>query len=125
MTVYQIPPAVAMPPPTEQGFKPSTPSQESGEEGQLRIFRLTLRSNRPILGTATGVRGFFGTRFPDEILLHQHIPGTTATLYQYPKVQYRIAGGEVTAIGIAEGAAASAGSTTSSMRSGWGLTPTP
>jgi len=95
-----------MTPPTEQGSKPSALHPESGEEGQLRIFRLTLRSNRPILGTATGVRGFFGTRFPDEILLHQHIPGTTATLYQYPKVQYRIEGGEVTAIGIAEGAAA-------------------
>jgi hypothetical protein len=97
---------VAMPPPTEQGSKPSTPSQASGEEGQLRIFRLTLRSDRPILGTATGVRGFFGTRFPGEVLLHQHIPGEGRTLYQYPKVQYRIAGGEVTAIGIAEGAAA-------------------
>jgi len=84
----------------------STPTQESGTEDQLKIFRLTLRSDRPILGTATGVRGFFGTRFPHEVLLHQHVPGTTATLYQYPKVQYRIMGGEVTALGIGEGAAA-------------------
>ena len=72
----------------------------------LTLFRLTLRSDRPMRGTATGVRGFFGNQFPHEILLHQHIPGTTATLYQYPKVQYRIAGGEITAIGIADGAAA-------------------
>jgi hypothetical protein len=72
----------------------------------LTLFRLALRSDRPMRGTATGVRGFFGNQFPHEILLHQHIPGTTATLYQYPKVQYRIAGGEITAIGIADGAAA-------------------
>lgn len=72
----------------------------------LTLFRLTLRSDRPMRGTATGVRGFFGNQFPHEILLHQHIPGTTATLYQYPKVQYRIAGGEIMAIGIADGAAA-------------------
>lgn len=81
-------------------------SQKCQDQQGLTLFRLALRSDRPMRGTATEVRGFFGNQFPHEILLHQHIPGTTATLYQYPKVQYRIAGGEVTAIGIAEGAAA-------------------
>lgn len=81
------------------------PYKCQGQQG-LTLFRLTLRSDRPMRGTATGVRGFFGNQFPHEILLHQHIPGTTATLYQYPRVQYQIRDGAVTAIGIADGAAA-------------------
>lgn len=83
-----------------------TPAQERGMEGQLRIFRLTLRSDRPIHGTAAGVRGFFGTQFPEEVLLHQHPPGAARTLYQYPRVQYRVLDDAVHVIGIAEGALA-------------------
>jgi len=83
-----------------------TLAPERGMESHLRIFRLTLRSDRPIHGTAAGVRGFFGTQFPEEVLLHQHPPGADRTLYQYPKVQYCVLDGAVHVIGIAEGALA-------------------
>ena len=80
--------------------------QKCPEQQGLTLFRLTLRSDCPIIGTAAGVRGFFGNAFPNEILLHQHVPGTSTTLYQYPEVQYRLRDGEVMVIGIADGAGA-------------------
>lgn len=75
-------------------------------ETNKRIFRLVLRSDRPIVATADGVRGYFGAQFPNETLLHQHLPGTTRTVYQYPLVQYRVDEESIKVIGVDAGAAA-------------------
>lgn len=40
---------------------------------RLRMFHLTLKSDRPVEEDLAKLRGFFTTRFTEYALLHQHI----------------------------------------------------
>lgn len=67
----------------------------------LEIFTLTLESDRPIVGSAAQLRGYFATKFNEYVLLHHHTADTF--VYRYPLVQYKIIDGTPTVIGINEG----------------------
>jgi hypothetical protein len=69
----------------------------------LKTLRLTLKSDRPVEEAAAKLRGFFATRFTEYVLLHQHID-VDKLLYRYPRIQYKILGGEAIVLGIEEGA---------------------
>jgi len=69
----------------------------------LKTLRLTLKSDRPVEENAAKLRGFFATRFNEYALLHQHID-VDKLLYKYPRIQYKILGGEAIVLGIEEGA---------------------
>lgn len=68
----------------------------------LHTFTLTLRSTRPIHGTAPELRGFFATKFTEYTELHQH--DADKFIYRYPVVQYKMIRDVPTVIGINEGA---------------------
>lgn len=68
---------------------------------KLRIFTLTLASDRPITEDASKLRGFFATEFNEYILLHQHV--ADKFLYKYPMVQYKVIKGTPMIMGINEG----------------------
>jgi hypothetical protein len=68
----------------------------------LKILRLTLRSDAPMRGDATKLRGFFATSFNEYALLHQHV--TDRLIYKYPLIQYKMLGGTPLVLGINEGA---------------------
>lgn len=70
---------------------------------RLRMFHLALKSDRPVEEAAAKLRGFFATRFNEYALLHQHIE-VDKLLYTYPRIQYKIMGGEAVVLGIEEGA---------------------
>jgi hypothetical protein len=61
----------------------------------------TLKTDRPVEESAEKLRGYFGTRFPEYPLLHQHVDG--GYLYTYPKIQYKIIEGTPYILGIEEG----------------------
>lgn len=67
----------------------------------LELFTLTLESDRPIVGSAAQLRGYFATKFNEYVLLHHHTADTF--VYRYPLVQYKIIEGTPTVIGINEG----------------------
>lgn len=67
----------------------------------LEIFTLTLESDRPIVGSAAQLRGYFATKFNEYVLLHHHNADTL--VYRYPLVQYKIIDEKPTVIGINEG----------------------
>ncbi|TFH39060.1 MAG: hypothetical protein E4G94_11470 [ANME-2 cluster archaeon] len=67
----------------------------------LKTFTLTLVSTRPIIGSASQLRGFFATKFNEYTLLHQH--NTDHLIYRYPLVQYKIIEGTPMVLGINEG----------------------
>ncbi len=65
------------------------PAVEKKTETQLAVARLRLHFERPIrAGEAPALRGFFGNKFEEEVLLHNHGPDNSL-VYQYPKVQYK------------------------------------
>ena len=69
----------------------------------LTVLTLTLTSTRPIIQSASKLRGFFATRFIEYELLHQHVDAGKL-IYRYPKIQYKIIDGTPMVIGINEGA---------------------
>ena len=69
----------------------------------LKTLRLTLKSDRPVEEAAAKLRGCFATRFTEYALLHQHVD-VDKLLYRYPRIQYKILGGEALVLGIEEGA---------------------
>jgi hypothetical protein len=69
----------------------------------LKTLRLTLKSDRPLEASASKLRGFFATHFTEYALLHQHVD-VDKLLYKYPRIQYKILGGEALVLGIEEGA---------------------
>ena len=71
---------------------------------QIAIARLKLQLERPLRsGEAPALRGFFGNKFEEEVLLHNHGPNDEL-IYQYPKVQYKVVDRVANVIGIDEGA---------------------
>jgi len=72
---------------------------------QLPIIVATLHTNTPVRERPAALRGYFGRRFPENTLLHQHMEnGKTA--YLYPRVQYRVTRGVPQIVAIAEGVTA-------------------
>jgi hypothetical protein len=70
---------------------------------QLEITECRLRLARPLSpGEATRLRGYFGTAYGDEVLLHHH-EADGRLLYDYPRIQFRVIDGEAQLIGIEEG----------------------
>ncbi|CAD6491745.1 MAG: hypothetical protein LAKADJCE_00173 [Candidatus Argoarchaeum ethanivorans] len=69
----------------------------------LTTLTLTFISTRPIIQSASKLRGFFATRFTEYELLHQHVDAGKL-IYRYPKVQYKIIDGTPMVIGINDGA---------------------
>ncbi len=72
-----------------------------------------IHTQQPARGEPALLRGFFGCRQPENVLLHQHLGEGTHTrlVYLYPRVQYRLRDGVPKIIGIAEGVAAVAHAT--------------
>jgi hypothetical protein len=71
---------------------------------KLDIIDYRLRFERPLAPReATHLRGFFGSAFAEEQLLHHH--GTDGSLvYAYPRVQFKVLDHTAHLIGLAEGA---------------------
>jgi len=62
-----------------------------------------LRLSRPLIaGEATLLRGFFGSAFEEEVLLHHHRPGG-GLVYDYPRVQFKVLDRTGHLIALAEG----------------------
>lgn len=68
----------------------------------LKILRLTLRSDSPMRGDGAKLRGFFATSFNEYAPLHQH--NTDKLIYRYPLIQYKMINGNPLVLGINEGA---------------------
>ena len=68
----------------------------------LKILRLTLRSDSPMQGDGAKLRGFFATSFNEYAPLHQH--NTDKLIYRYPLIQYKMINGNPLVLGIDEGA---------------------
>src|SRR5260370_39552239 len=67
-------------------------------EYRLRLSRLLVPEE------AAQLRGFFGTAFADEVLLHHH-EADGRLRYAYPRVQFKVLDQTAHLIGIAEGGA--------------------
>jgi hypothetical protein len=70
---------------------------------KLDITEYRLRFERPLVpGEATHLRGFFGSAFAEEQLLHHHrMDGSF--VYAYPRVQFKVLDRTAYLIGLAEG----------------------
>jgi len=65
-------------------------------ECRLRLARKVRTHEAPQL------RGFFGRKFEDEVLMHNHGPDGEL-IYQYPRVQFKVLDSTAVLIGISEG----------------------
>jgi hypothetical protein len=71
---------------------------------KLDIIEYRLRFERSLApGEATHLRGFFGSAFAKEQLLHQHRTDGSL-IYAYPRVQFKVLDRTAHLIGLAEGA---------------------
>jgi hypothetical protein len=72
---------------------------------QIPMCVATLHTDQPVRGNPSALRGFIGSKFPENVLLHQHMQnGKTA--YLYPRVQYRVTRGVAQIIAVSDGIAA-------------------
>lgn len=65
-------------------------------------MKLIMESDKPIMGEAEKLRGFFARKFNSYLLLHHHL-GNNKILYQYPRIQYKEINGRKMILGLAEG----------------------
>ena len=71
----------------------------------LEITEYRLQLSRSLMpDEATQLRGFFGTAFADEVLLHHH-EADGRLRYDYPRVQFKVLDRAAHLIGIANGGA--------------------
>lgn len=78
--------------------------QATAEYAQVDVVEYGLRLSRSLApGEATLLRGYFGSAFADETLLHHH-NADGSLLYDYPRVQFKVLDRTAHLIGIAEGA---------------------
>jgi hypothetical protein len=71
----------------------------------LDITEYRLRFERPLSpGEATHLRGYFGSAFAEEELLHNHRPDGSL-IYDYPRVQFKVIDRAAHLIGLGEGGA--------------------
>jgi hypothetical protein len=70
----------------------------------MRLKHTLLKFNvgKELRASGAKLRGYIVSRFPEEVLLHQHLGGQF--LYSYPKIQYKIINGSPLIVGIGEGA---------------------
>ena len=69
----------------------------------IQIAAYRFRLARPIRAhEAPALRGFFGRKFEDEVLMHDHGPDGEPT-YQYPRVQFKVLDRTAVLLGINEG----------------------
>jgi hypothetical protein len=75
---------------------------------KVPLLTAYIRTEQPARGEPALLRGFFGCRQPENVLLHQHLGegAHTRLVYLYPRVQYRLRDGVPQIIGIAEGVTA-------------------
>ena len=72
---------------------------------EIDITEYRLRFERPMAPSeAAHLRGFFGSAFAEEELLHHHRPDGSL-VYQYPRVQFKVIDRTAHVIGLAEGGA--------------------
>ncbi len=70
----------------------------------IRVAEYRLRLPRPLRSHETPqLRGFFGQRFSDAVLMHHHKPDGTL-LYDYPRVQFKVIDQTAVLLGIDQGA---------------------
>ena len=65
----------------------------------------TLHTDQPVRSNPSALRGFIGHRFPENVLLHQHMQNGKVA-YLYPRVQYRVTRGVAQIIAVGDGIAA-------------------
>src|SRR5947209_4214660 len=71
----------------------------------IDITEYRLRFERPLApGEATHLRGFVGSAFPEEELVHHH-RGDGSLMYEYPRVQFKVLDRTAHLFGLAEGGA--------------------
>ena len=70
---------------------------------KLKTSYLVLKTNKPVKEDASKLRGYFGNKFEEYPILHQHIK-EVGYLYTYPRVQYKVIEGTASILGIEEGA---------------------
>jgi len=63
---------------------------------------VVFKTDKRVEEDSSKLRGYFGKKFPDEILLHHHVG--KETIYAYPRVQYKVIEGTPIIVGIEEGA---------------------
>ncbi|MEX1026455.1 MAG: CRISPR-associated endonuclease Cas6 [Candidatus Paceibacterota bacterium] len=69
----------------------------------VQVSECRLRLARPIRQyEAPALRGFFGRKFEEEVLMHNHEPDGTP-IYQYPRVQFKILDSTALLLGVNEG----------------------
>jgi hypothetical protein len=68
----------------------------------MKIVRLFLSDKRFSPGLAPKMRGCIASKYPDEVMLHNHL-SDNKYVYNYPKVQYKVIDSVPLIIGIDEG----------------------
>lgn len=69
----------------------------------IDVSECRLRLARPIRQyEAPALRGFFGRKFEEEVLMHNHEPDGIP-IYQYPRVQFKVLASTALLLGINEG----------------------
>lgn len=68
---------------------------------QLNVLNLILKTDKPIIEDASKLRGYIGNKFIEYPILHNH--GPTGSIYQYPRIQYKVFEGTPIIMGINEG----------------------
>lgn len=70
----------------------------------LRIAECRIRLARAVrMHEAPQLRGFFGRKFEDEVLMHNH-GKDGQLLYQYPRIQFKVVRSNAIVLGVGEGA---------------------
>jgi hypothetical protein len=76
----------------------------------MKVPLLTARihTDQPVRGVPALLRGYLGSRQPENVLLHQHVGegASTRVVYLYPRVQYHLRDGVPVIVGVADGIAA-------------------
>lgn len=69
---------------------------------QINTATLTLKTDKPVKESPTKLRGYIGSQFKENLLLHNHYDHEIY-LYSYPLVQYGIIEGQPYLFGLEEG----------------------
>ena len=69
---------------------------------KLRIFKLLIKTDKPLYAHAASLRGFIGRQFQYLELLHNH-SFDNSLMYIYPRIQYQILDEHALILGIEEG----------------------
>jgi hypothetical protein len=68
---------------------------------QLKVLNLILKTDKSVIEDASRLRGYIGNKFIEYSILHNH--GQTGSIYQYPRIQYKVLEGTPIIMGINEG----------------------